>query len=215
MTHSFVRLGAALVLGTTSAGALAQTYGPSNLPAGTFSTLPSSVSIGDTFNAGLGIVAPASGTNPYNFVDVYTFTLGTAGNATADTVTFNFAPSISNLQIALFGGSTGYAPGTYVNQTGSTSGALQNGGWSADVTTNLGIETVVSLSGVALAPGQTYTLEVRGDAPTLTGTQTASYSGNLSIQALPEPATWSLALAGALGVAAWVRRRRHAGSAAA
>jgi len=175
-----------------------------------------SVSLGDTFSASSGIVAPASTTAPYNFVDVYTFTTGSA-NASVDTISFNVGNAISNLQIAVFGSptSTGLfnSPGTYVNQIGNTSGAVLGGGWGADASVTAGTSTTVTLSNVALNPGGSYTIEIRGDAPVLSGTQTASYAGNLlltGISAVPEPQSSLLVLLGlgaVVAVSVFGRRR--------
>ncbi len=216
MRNSLLRAGAAVIVAASSAAAAAQTYGPSNLPA--FNVGPgqsSSVSIGDTFSAATGINPPI-GSNLYNFVDVYTFTTD-PGTAAVDTITFDLSNAISNMQLAIFAGSpAGYAsPGTYINQIGSTSGAVSGGGWGSDVSTVVGgVETVVTLTGVSLAPGGSYTLEIRGDAPPLAGSSTASYSGNVAIQglALPEPDAVSLFLLGLglVGATVVLNRRRTA-----
>jgi hypothetical protein len=188
--------------------------GPSNLgtfnvPVGQFA----SVGLTDTFTASSGILAPASLTDPYNFVDVYTFTTSPSA-AFIDTISFNIGNAISNMQIAVFSSPAGYTtPGTYINQIGSTTGSVTGGGWANDTTTTSGLNTIVSLSSVALTPGGTFTLEIRGNAPVLSGAQTASYSGNLlltGISAVPEPQSAALMLMGLAGViASAVVARRH------
>jgi len=184
--------------------------GSFNVPVGQFS----SVGLTDTFTVKNGILAPTSTAAPYNFVDVYTFTTSPSA-AFIDTISFNFGNAISNMQIAVFQSPAGYTlPGTYVNQIGSTSGAVAGGGWSLDQTSTSGLSTTVSLNAVSLNPGGTYTLEIRGNVPVLSGTQSASYSGNLlltGISAVPEPQSVALMLLGlmaAVGTAQLVRRSR-------
>ena len=194
-------------LGLLSLNATAQTVPNFTSPSFTLGSFNdaigqfTSVSLGDTFTASSGILAPASPTTaPYNFVDVYSFTTGSA-NASVDTISFNVGNAISNVQIAVFASPTTLfnAPGTYVNQIGNTSGAVSGGGWGADASVTAGTSTIVSLSSVALNPGGTYTIEIRGDAPVLSSTQTASYAGNLlltGVAAVPEPQSGLLMLLG-------------------
>jgi hypothetical protein len=199
MIRSLVRAGLCGLVALAPMAALGQTYGPSALPAFNVPAgQSSSVSIGDTFTVANGLLAPTNPLNPYNFVDVYTFTTGSA-LASVDTISFSYAPGISNIQIALFSGSpTGFVnPGTYNNSIGSTSGALTGGGWGADQYATFGGNNIVSLANVALSPGGSFTLEIRGDVPLLSGVQTSSYSGNLSITGVvPEPQSAALMLAG-------------------
>jgi len=214
------------------------TYSPGVLPSFSSVTgIQQTVSIGDTlsnsFTSGLSTpsAAQVAAHYDYNFVDLYQFTTPTA-SAAADTIELTFAGQVTNpqnVQIAIFTAGTGdtialsqwngtglststYTPSgtgyTYGNVVGSTSGAVNGGGWTLDSTSTINVggvtDTVVTLSNVALGAG-TYFLEVRGLAST-----GAAYSGNLAIVAVPEPQSWALMLAALPAIALFHARRRRA-----
>jgi hypothetical protein len=201
------KLAVVAALAAGGANAFAQA-GPSFL--GSFSPLPgqpSSIAIGNTLSAANGLLATDSVTQ-WNFTDVYTFSTSPA-TASVNTISFEYVPGITNIQIALFAGSpTGFAtPGTYNNSIGSLTGAVAGGGWASNQFSSGPGFNVVTLSNVSLNPGGSFTLEIRGAAPVLTGSATASYSGNLLLSAVPEPETYALFFAGLLTMGLALQKR--------
>jgi hypothetical protein len=198
-----VRTAVAALLLLGAGVAVAQTsppVAPSNF--GSISVL--NASIGDTF-----ATAYAASSNPlYNFVDVYTFTYnGPSGSASGSAISFSSMAdtSISNLQAAVFAlpsalFANASAFGTYGSSQGDTSGALNP--WT---TMSLGTGSATTFSNDALVNGTSYAVEIRG----LIGSAGASYGGNLTITAVPEPASVSLLVLGLLSLAFAVRRARQ------
>jgi hypothetical protein len=184
-----------------AAAAQAGSVGPSNL--GSVSTLNDSIA--DSFAS-----QPASSSNPlYNFVDVYTFTFtGPTGTASGSAISFSAMVdgAITNLQGAVFAlpsslySGVGSA-GTYLSSQGDTSGALNP--WT---TINLGTGSATTFT-AGLVNGQSYAVEIRG----FINSAGASYGGNLTITAVPEPSAAALALLGLAGMGLVIpalRRRR-------
>jgi hypothetical protein len=166
----------------------------------------SSINIGNTFGANIGLTAPPLGVL-WNFTDVYTF-VTTPATASVNTITFNFGPEITKLQVALFSSSQSSFStfGSNLNTAGTASGAVAGGGWASNVVTPGPLFNVVTLSNVNLNPAGAYTMEIRGLAPVLTS-GSASYSGNFLLSAVPEPETYALFFAGLLGIGMALQRR--------
>jgi hypothetical protein len=144
----------------------------------------------------------ATGTATYNFYDDYLFTLpaATGGTLMASALSINFGNlfGINNLQARLYEvPSSGLTTGRPPSLISAWSTATHTGGFTVTMST---FENPVNL-----VPGATYAMEVRGQVMGATG----SYSGQLSIAAVPEAETWALALVG-LVVAGLAGRRTRA-----
>ena len=161
----------------------------------------------DTFLTTPGPVdMPTTGTwagYSYNFYDDYTFTITSAqANLVSITSTISFAQlsGITNLQARLFSGTGGpfrstVAQPAIIEAWGPT--------FSAGVAT--GSNAILATTTTPIAAG-TYTLEIRGLA-SVAAPSTATYSGQLSVQAVPEPQTWAMFAAGLALLGFGIKRR--------
>jgi hypothetical protein len=153
---------------------------------------------------GSTITAPFKASEPavtgvFNFYDDFTFTLpaSTDGTLTASAVSVSLLNlfGINNLQVRLYAVQSGGLT------TGSPASVIS--GWSSPVSAG-GSTLTVSTFGtpIAVAAGQTYALEVRGQVVGSNG----SYGGNLNISPVPEADGAALALMG-LALAGVVSRQ--------
>lgn len=156
---------------------------------------------------GSTLTAPFKGSVPaatgvFNFYDDFTFTLpaSTDGTLTASAVSVSLLNlfGIDNLQVRL------YAVQNGALTTGSPASVIS--GWSSPVSAVGSTLTVSTFaSPIAVAAGQTYALEVRGQVVGSNG----SYGGSLNISPVPETDGAALAMMG-LALAGLLARRVRA-----
>lgn len=205
MNKFLIEAGVALLAAGMSLAVHAQTYTPGNIG---LIPSPGSVSYGDSISTGLE-----------TFTDVYTFSFTPTSTFDSFAATINLGSSIgingvpgqNNIEVALFDttGST-LSAGTHVGSTGDT-GAIAGLGWASGVVSTTSVapgvtDTLVSIYNSALVGGN-YTLEVRGTTSSAGG----SYSGVITLSAVPEASTVLLLWVGLPAVlfAAWRLRRRQ------
>lgn len=138
------------------------------------------------------------------FSNWWVFDINPAGAASVNAI---FLPinNISNFDVQLFSvtGSNCAANGP---TTGGLCSSLTTGAMVADGFTNPAYATVIDFT--ALTAGR-YAFNITGTISGLAPTQPASYTGNLQVQAVPEPASAVLATLGLAGIA-FTRRRKTA-----
>jgi hypothetical protein len=149
-------------------------------------TPPTSLNYGDSFANPIG-----------QFFDDYLFSVP-ASEVASVTSTINLANilEIANLQARLYNGTAADI---------TTAGPVSTGvleGWSTPF--NFGFGTVAVIDPITLSAGN-YILEITGN---VIGSAGGSYSGTLSVIAVPEPQAYALMLAG-LGLLGFVARRRR------
>jgi hypothetical protein len=157
---------------------------------------------------GSTITAPFKASEPlvtgvFNFYDDFVFTLptSTGGTLTASAVSVSLLNlfGINNLQVRL------YAVQSGALTTGSPASVVS--GWSSPMNAGDSTLTVSTFTTpLAVAAGQTYALEVRGQVMGATG----SYGGNLNISPVPEAEGWALSVMG-LALAGLAGRRLRTG----
>jgi hypothetical protein len=136
------------------------------------------------------------------FSNWWVFDINPAGAASVNAIFLPIA-NISNFDVTLW-----TAAGSVCAPNGATTGGLCSplvtGAMVADGFTNPAYATVIDFT--ALTAGR-YAFNITGTISGLAPTQPASYTGNLQVQAVPEPATLAIAGLGLLGVA-YTRRRK-------
>ena len=134
------------------------------------------------------------------FDNFWVFSLTPAGAATLDAV---FLPiqNISGFDAKLFNVTSSTCGGT-----GAACSALTLGSLIADAPAVPSF--VTALDFLTLDAG-TYAIEISGLVSGLLEGQTASYAGNLQVQAVPEPETYALMLAGLAVVGSIAKRRQR------
>lgn len=137
-----------------------------------------------------------------NFSNWWVFDIDPAG-ATSVNAIFLPINNISNFDVKLYE-VTASACALNTATTGGLCAGLTSGSLIADGFTNPAYATVIDFT--ALATGR-YAFNITGTISGLGPTQPASYTGNLQVQELPEPASLALASFGLLAAFAMSRRR--------